>query len=184
MPIKLLVHGFSDKSSTLWTRKVRDAYLKKGDYNIFSVDWELLAQAPWYTTAVKNARHVGEYSANFIHMLISTGVTWSSIHVIGASLGGQAAGHIGYHTGGKLWRITGLDPSGPLFHAAPPEFRLDPSDAEFVDVIHSAGKWVGNDDEIGHVDFFPNLGKAPQPGCEDEESLDLTCSHFMLKLNI
>ena len=53
-------------------------------------------------------------------------------------------------------------------------------DAQFVDVIHSAGKWVGNDDLMGHVDFFPNLGRAPQPGCEDEESLDLSCSHFMV----
>ena len=39
----------------------------------------------------------------------------------------------------------GLDPSGPLFHGGPDD-RLDPSDGQFVDVIHSAGRWVGNDD--------------------------------------
>ncbi len=108
------------------------------------------------------------------------GVNYSSIHVLGASLGGQAAGHLGYHTGGRLGRITGLDPSGPLHHTVPVRLRLDPTDAQFVDVIHSAGKWVGNDDIMGHSDFFPNLGRAPQPGCQKKESLDLTCSHFMV----
>ena len=127
-------------------------------------------------------RHVGAFTASFILFLISeeVGVPWSSFHVIGASLGGQAAGHVGYFTNGHLPRITGLDPSGPLFHAVAPQFRLDPTDAQFVDVIHSAGKWVGNDDLMGHVDFFPNLGKAPQPSCEENESLDLSCSHFMV----
>lgn len=31
----------------------------------------------------------------------------------------------------------GLDPAGPYFEGTPPEVRLDPSDASFVDVIHS-----------------------------------------------
>ena len=61
-------------------------------------------------------------------------------------------------------------------------YRLDRSDADFVDVIHTAGKWVGTHRDMGHVDFFPNLGEAPQPGCENKESLDLSCSHFMVRL--
>ena len=78
---------------------------------------------------------------------------------------------------GKIGRITGLDPSGPLFHSVPPSDRLDKSAAKFVDIIHTAGKWVGNSEKNGHVDFYPNLGLAPQPGCEGHESLDLSCSH-------
>lgn len=33
--------------------------------------------------------------------------------------------------------LLGLDPAGPLYNGKPPEDRLDPSDALFVDVIHS-----------------------------------------------
>jgi len=50
-----------------------------------------------------------------------------------------------------------------------------------VDVIHTAGRWVGNDDAIGHADFFANGGRAPQPGCAGKEWLDLTCSHFRVR---
>jgi hypothetical protein len=62
--------------------------------------------------------------------------------------------------GGQVGRITGLDPSGPLFHSVGRADRLDPTDAQFVDVIHTAGKWVGNDDISGHADFFPNGGQG------------------------
>ena len=53
--MKILFHGFSDKSSTLWTNLVKNKYLLAGDYNVFSVDWEKLARSPWYSTAAKNA---------------------------------------------------------------------------------------------------------------------------------
>lgn len=33
--------------------------------------------------------------------------------------------------------FAGLDPAGPYFFHMPPEVRLDPTDAAFVDVIHS-----------------------------------------------
>ncbi len=115
--------------------------------------------------------------AELIDFLASQGSSYQNFHVIGASLGAHAAGYVGYFTNDTIGRITGLDPSGPLFHSVPAKDRLDPSDAHFVDIIHTAGKWVGNSDISGHVDFFPNLGLAPQPGCEGRESLDLSCSH-------
>ena len=52
-------------------------------------------------------------------------------------------------TDGKVGRITGLDPSGPLFYTVSKDDCLDTSDAQFVDVIHSAGRWVGNDNIQG-----------------------------------
>jgi hypothetical protein len=42
--------------------------------------------------------------------------------------------------------------------------RLSKDFAEFVDVIHTSGKMVSIYEPIGHVDFYPNGGKAHQPG--------------------
>ena len=120
--------------------------------------------------------------ADYILKLQSEGASLKNVHVLGVSLGGQVAGFVGYFTHGQIGRITGMDPSGPLFHIVDARDRLDKSDAQFVDIIHTAGRWVGNDDIQGHIDFFPNSGRSPQPGCVDKESVDLTCSHLKVKI--
>lgn len=63
----------------------------------------------------------------------------------------------------------GLDPAGPLFESQDPRARLDSSDADFVDVIHSNGEnlilgGLGSSQPMGHVDFYPNGGRM-QKGC-------------------
>ncbi|GIY72446.1 pancreatic triacylglycerol lipase [Caerostris extrusa] len=88
-----------------------------------------------------------------------------------------------------------LDPAGPRFYDAPLEERLDPSDALFVDAIHTdAGhgliEGLGLRSQVGHVDFYPNGGKD-QPGCHSSPFTILprigihraaryyvTCDHF------
>jgi len=140
--VKILFHGFADKASTRWTKTVIHAYLRRGAYNVISVDWELLAQSPWYTTAAKNARFPAEYAAELVRLLTSdaVGVKWENVHLIGASLGAHAAALAGDALDGRAGRLTGLDPSGPLHHTVHPSLRVDPTDAIYVDVIHSAGK--------------------------------------------
>ncbi len=73
---------------------------------------------------------MGAYAAGWLVLLSSLGARWKDVHVIGGSLGGQAAGMVGSAAaraggGGRIGRITALDPSGPLFHAARREDRLD-----------------------------------------------------------
>ena len=69
---------------------------------------------------------------------------------------------------------TGLDPAAPGFDFDDAAIRLDPSDAMFVDVIHSdvrdsaLSKALGLQRACGHVDFYPNGGKH-QPGCDTSD---------------
>ncbi|KAF1509283.1 Pancreatic triacylglycerol lipase, partial [Eudyptula minor] len=66
--------------------------------------------------------------------------------------------------------LSGLDPAQPYFQSTPIEVRLDKSDAEFVDVIHTDSAptipnlGFGMSTAIGHLDFYPNGGKE-MPGC-------------------
>lgn len=57
-----------------------------------------------------------------------------------------------------------MDPAGPLFNKNPVDERLDPSDADFVDVIYSNSGVFGMKYGVGHLNFWPN-GGTKQPGC-------------------
>ncbi|KYO40526.1 hypothetical protein Y1Q_0009556 [Alligator mississippiensis] len=106
------------------------------DVNCIVVDWRGGSDVI-YTDAVSNIRIVGAELKYLMDLLERDyGYTPANIHIIGHSLGAHAAGEAGRRKRG-IARITGLDPAGPYFHSTPPEVRLDPSDAEFVDVIHS-----------------------------------------------
>ncbi len=83
----------------------------------------------------------------------------------------HAAGMMGSDLNGQIGRITGLDPSLPLFRMTTDNKKLDSEDAMFVDVIHSDGGdsfWhanhLGIGNIMGHVDVYINQGIF-QPGC-------------------
>uniref|UniRef100_A0A8C5QT34 Triacylglycerol lipase n=1 Tax=Leptobrachium leishanense TaxID=445787 RepID=A0A8C5QT34_9ANUR len=146
--------------------------LQVEDVNCFCVDWSGGSRA-LYTQASNNVRVVGAVVAYFITFLGERfGYSPSLVHVIGHSLGAQTAGEVGKRRPG-IGRITALDPAEPYFQGTPPEVRVDPTDAAFVDVIHTDSSSVilhlgtngyGMSQLVGHLDFFPNGGEQ-MPGC-------------------
>lgn len=62
------------------------------------------------------------------------------------------------------FRITGLDPAGPLFSLNSTVF-LTKKDAEFVDIIHTDGGFYGMSVAFATADFYPNDGVRAQSGC-------------------
>lgn len=72
----------------------------------------------------------------------------------------------------------GLDPAFPGFQTTVfTGGRLSTSNALFVDVIHSCAGVLGMPAPLGDVDFYPNGGFPPQPGCEGVSAMVEACSH-------
>ncbi|XP_053063257.1 pancreatic lipase-related protein 3 isoform X1 [Acinonyx jubatus] len=158
------------KSDGKWQQDMCNVLLKVEDVNCINVDW--INGSLEYIHAVNNLRVVGAEVAYLTDVLMKKfGYSPSKVHLIGHSVGAHLAGEAGSRVPG-LGRITGLDPAGPYFHNTPNEVRLDPSDANFVDVIHTNAVRLlfefgaGTINACGHLDFYPNGGKH-MPGCED-----------------
>ncbi|XP_071986237.1 pancreatic lipase-related protein 2-like isoform X2 [Engystomops pustulosus] len=186
----LIVHGMADKALNNWVSDMCQAILEAENVNCAGVDWRAgSGNVITYAQAANNIRVVGAEVAFLIETLKDLlGHPPSDIHLIGHSLGAHAAGDAGRRVPG-IGRITGLDPAGPWFENTPIDVRLDPSDAEFVDVIHSDSKLftgVGMISPIGHYDFYPN-GGGHMTGCPNKISIlsnskdafhILACNHF------
>ncbi|KAK9878125.1 hypothetical protein WA026_021142 [Henosepilachna vigintioctopunctata] len=166
---KVIIHGFIDTILANWVKDMKDELLKHDDVNVILVDWAG-GSLPLYTQATANTRLVALELAYLLNYLIENlDMKAEDVHLIGHSLGAHLAGYTGSLVP-NLGRITGLDPAEPYFQGMPPHVRLDPSDANLVDVIHTDGKGIlllgyGMSQPCGHFDFYPNNGKE-QPGCE------------------
>lgn len=178
-PVIFLIHGYTGHHDFDPNPQIRPAYLQYGKYNVISLDYGPLAQLPCYLTAVQNLKTVANCTAQLIDHLVTTKMfTHKRIHVIGFSLGGQTAGMIAtYIQTGPLEHITGLDPAKPMFVFAPREYKLDPGDAKFVDVIHTDVLQRGVLSPSGHVDFYVN-GGVEQRGCDIQKVMSPgSCNH-------
>ncbi|KAL6986587.1 hypothetical protein U1Q18_051233, partial [Sarracenia purpurea var. burkii] len=141
-------------------------YLSRGEWNVMLLDWSPLSKVDKYVTAVQNGDQVAKWFTEFLNDLISKNFTnANTTHLVGFSIGSHIAGLIGKRVNGTLAKIFALDPAYPLYHHRDPSGRLDVNDAEFVQVIHTSGNFISFEDNIGHVDFYPNSGKLPQPLC-------------------
>ena len=77
----------------------------------------------------------------------------------------------------------GLDAAYPMFGNADPEGRLDAGDAILVDAIHTDSGLLGFKEPYAHVDFYPNKGTKPQPGCDGEDAAgESVCVNIHLPL--
>lgn len=171
-PTKIIIHGYNSNMFLDMLIDMKDEYFKKGEYNVIYVDWSILCPGPCYFSAAQNTKHTGACTAQLVERIWDTGA--SDVHVIGFSLGAQLANYIARNLGAFLLpRITGLDPAMPLFITSSVDEKLDATDAEFVDVIHTNAFVQGKLERCGHVDFYMN-GGVYQPGCSGNI---FACSH-------
>lgn len=163
-PTKVIIHGYRARGSKpSWVKRLGKALLRSQDVNVVVVDWVRSASFA-YNLVVEIYREVAIQISVLINQLQNHGCRLQSFHFIGVSLGAHVAGFVGTLFEGKIGRITGLDPAGPMFKGADTYSRLDPSDAQFVDAIHTDSDYFGISIPVGHVDFFLNGGKD-QIGC-------------------
>ncbi|KAK4872645.1 hypothetical protein RN001_014674 [Aquatica leii] len=180
-PTKIIIHGFISSIKETVFQMSKNAYLETGDYNVIGMDWSVLCEFEYFT-AMRGAQIAGAYLGAFINYLVEEGVDLENIHVIGHSLGAHvAAMGADKIKAGKIHRITGLDPAGPGYNDVPAIYRLDPSDAKLVDVIHTNMRLLSLSQPQGHLDFYPNGGRF-QPGCPELSDIwtvtnSLECNH-------
>ncbi|XP_037557011.1 pancreatic lipase-related protein 2-like [Dermacentor silvarum] len=188
-PTKVITHGWLDALYFgQWMTKMKNALLLAGDYNVITVDWRGGNGLP-YAQATANARLVGAEIAVMIKKLQKVfKANVSTFHIMGHSLGAHVAGYAGERIPG-LGRITGLDPADPYFQHMPAFVRLDPTDARFVDIIHTdggtvldlvKGEGLGMYQPTGHLDFYPN-GGSKMPGCSFGTSISSSFSKGLMQ---
>lgn len=117
---------------------------------------------------------VGHIVAKYLDFLNEyAGLSFASITLIGHSLGAHVAGIAGKNVKrGRVQNIVGLDAALPFFMGF--SSKLLPSDAEYVETIHTNIGFKGFAKPLGHASFYPNWGKV-QLGCGWD--LFRVCSH-------
>lgn len=100
-----------------------------------------------------------------------------SVSIVGHSFGSHVSGFAGKQVqkanAVKIGRITATDPARPPFESSliSNNDKLTKEDATTVVVIHTDIGKSGYVAPLGTIDFYPNGGGAPQPGCEDSENI-------------
>lgn len=126
-------------------------------------------------------RPVGKHVAEILVQLTQAGLDPRLTELLGFSLGGHTISYIAKNyqrmTGRNISRITALEPAGPCFRTLPAKQRLDASNADFVQVIHTNIDGYGMAAPMGHVDFYVNGGEF-QPTDLNFFPCSSTCSHF------
>ncbi|XP_060658884.1 lipase member H [Drosophila nasuta] len=176
--LQLIVHGFLASRSHSSIMPLRNAYTAQGYAHVLVADWSPAANLDYPSSRRAVSKVASVLAKQLQQFLAKHSVPLDQVHVLGHSLGAHIAGCIGQHFNGSLGRITGLDPALPLFTSHSDD-SLQSSAARFVDVIHTDYPVFGDLTPRGHVDFYPNFGHTPQPGCEEVDLL--TASKLLLE---
>jgi pimeloyl-ACP methyl ester carboxylesterase len=175
-PTRFTIHGWRGSPTSNVNVGVRQEGLNVGEFNYIVVDWSVGAGTVNYYGARNRVAPTARVLAQWIDQLVRSGtLNLSRVSIIGHSLGAHLAGITGKNVqSGRLPVVIGLDPAGSMFYYRRPDDRLNSPDANYVEVIHTAGGIVGFFDPIGDADFYPNGGRS-QPGC----GLDVSgsCAH-------
>ncbi|CAH0731289.1 unnamed protein product, partial [Brenthis ino] len=181
-PTVLYIHGYSEIVTDESVESVVLAYLKHGGYNILVLDWSNLAFGNYFVI-ILDIKPIGEVTGTALAKLLKGGLDVRGLHIVGHSLGGQIAATTARYLASKGYsvpRVTGLDPAYPGFYPPLVTEPINPSDAQFVDVIHTNGGQFGTPTSTGHADFWPNEG-TQQPGCPSfylPLTVENLCSHW------
>ncbi|XP_063542348.1 phospholipase A1-like [Cydia strobilella] len=171
--------GFLDSAVWPHTQAIATSYAKRG-YNVFITEtFSFLTYI--YPKSARLSRVIGQKMGELLVKLTERGLTADNLELVGLSLGAHIVSYAAKHfynvTGTKPSRLTGLDPSGPCFKTMPLEHRLNPSDAEHIDIIHTNIDGFGIPEPLGHVDFYANGGEY-QPSDIPYIPCLVICSHI------
>lgn len=183
LPMNFLIHGYIDsfhggfrKTGFIgWQDTMARELAIRTQANVCAVDWSRLASYVYTIAALSHTHKVADHITEFIRVLEANGADIGQMTIFGHSLGAQTAAYVGANLAGKLKAIYGFDPAGPGFSfpfSTSPANVLDPTDAQYVQCIHTARMSFGINYNCGHADFYPNTG-FKMPGC----TLPI-CSHL------
>lgn len=169
----VITHGFLSHGNLPWLHEMKDTILSLNQGQLVAIlDWGDGSDIGIfrYSQAASNCLHVGSWLGDILKEFHSRFPT-IKIYCIGHSLGSHLMGVAG-RTSKSLKRITGLDPAGVGFQNENTDKRLNPNDADLVDVIHTDGNdvpYFGTLVPLGKIDFYPNYGWN-QPTTDDNSS--------------
>ncbi|CAG2116109.1 unnamed protein product, partial [Medioppia subpectinata] len=164
--------------------KFKDLWLEHSCVNVIAVDWHKPANAKDYVHSAANTMTVGHMIGCVINRLTTElGANAQNFHLLGHSLGGHVVGFAGkFVKNPQIGHITVDDPAGPAYSGEPPQYRLDRTDATYVQAIHTntpppneipGVNDFGIMDSIADVDIYVN-GGSKQPGCPDLNEFEKT----------
>ena len=157
--VVLTIHGWNSSSGRFSTFSA----LENEKTKVFALDWRKESTSLNYLKNSQNGRLIARQAVKFLKSALSAGVKAENIHIIGHSMGAHIASFIAKEFQNhddhnlKIGRVTGLDPAGPFFENCNKGARLDMSDADLVDIIHTNPGQLPNqgiDIPIGHFDYF------------------------------